>query len=363
MTAALRAELEQATLEGLRSLAIGVLILGAVFLPFDVLRLGPPLAVPALLHDLVIMAVAGGLWWAVDLRHLPARIAAPAAVAFALLVLSNVLRPRGIDAISMTQWVAVILIGVGTFVLPRGWMASGVIGVCAGWAATVGHQPWSRLGHLAFTLVAGLAVAFPMHFARRRSHARIVRLRQTDEARQEELQRALEAAEEARRTLDDKVAARTGELSRTAAELRTELAERQREAGERIALEARLQHDALHDALTSLPNRALFLDRLGHAWHRMSREAGFRFAVLYLDLDRFKVINDTFGHDVGDQLLVGIGKRLPGCLRPTDTVARLGGDEFAVLLEGFRNAAETLAIAERIHAALRVPFRIDAHEF
>ena len=363
ISAALRAEFAQATLEGLRSLSIGVLLLGVVFLPFDVLRLAAPLARQALVHDLVVMGVAAGLWWAADRRVLPARLAAPAAVAFALVVLSNVLRQRGIDEVSSTQWVSVLLIGIGTFVLPRGWMICGLVLVCAGWAGTVRFEPFSRLGHLAFTLVAGLLVGFPMHFARRRSHARIVGLRQKDEARQAELQRALQAGEEARRTLDEKVAARTGELSRTAAELRTELAERQREAGERIALEARLQHDALHDALTSLPNRALFLDRLGHAWRRMGREPGFRFAVLYLDLDRFKVINDTFGHEVGDQLLVGIGKRLPGCLRPTDTVARLGGDEFAVLLEGFKNAAETLAIAERIHSALRVPFRIDLHEF
>ena len=361
--AALDAEFEQATLEGLRSIAIGVLLLGVLFLPFDVLRLAAPLAMPALACDLVTMAAAGGLWWAVDRRLLPARLAAPAAVAFALVVLGNVLRERGIDPVSTTQWVAVVLIGLGTFVLPRRWMLLGLLLVCAGWAASVRAEPPSRLGHLAFTLVAGLVVAFPMHFARRRSHARIVRLRQKDEARQEELQAALRAAEEARRSLDGKVAARTEELSRTAAELRTELAERQRDAVERIALEARLQHDALHDALTSLPNRALFLDRLSHAWRRMQREQGFRFAVLYLDLDRFKVINDTFGHEVGDQLLVGIGKRLPGCLRPTDTVARLGGDEFAVLLEGFKSAAETLAIAERIHAALRVPFKIELHEF
>ena len=363
LAAALQAEYAQATLEGLRSLAIGVLLLGVLFLPFDVLRLPAPLARPALVHDLVVMAVAAALWWAADRRLLPARLSAPAAIAFALVVLSDVLRPRGIDAASSAQWVAVLLIGIGTFVLPRRWMLSGLFFVCAGWAGAVRHQPFSRVGHLAFTLVAGLAVAFPMHFARRRSHARIVGLRRQDEVRQAELQQALLAAEEARRTLDEKVALRTGELSRTAGELRTELAERQRDAVERVALEARLQHDALHDALTSLPNRALFLDRLGHAWRRMSREQGFRFAVLYLDLDRFKVINDTFGHEVGDQLLVGIGKRLPGCLRPTDTVARLGGDEFAVLLEGFNNAAETLAIAERIHAALRVPFRIDQHEF
>ena len=211
-------------------------------------------------------------------------------------------------------------------------------------------------------LVTGLAVALPMHAARRRTHRRIVALRRHDEEQRVDLQRALAAAEEARRTLDEKVATRTDELSRTAAELRAQLAERQRADTERLALQARLEHDALHDALTGLANRALFLDRLGHACHRARREKNFRFAVLYLDLDRFKVINDTFGHDVGDQLLVGVGQRLSKCLRPADTVARLGGDEFAVLLEGFKNVGETVAIAERIQASIRNTFTIGVHE-
>ncbi|MGZ6143621.1 MAG: putative bifunctional diguanylate cyclase/phosphodiesterase, partial [Myxococcales bacterium] len=258
---------------------------------------------------------------------------------------------------------AVIAIGIGSFILRRSWMFAGVALACAGWAWSLyGAEEPARILRLGLTLLAGVGVALPMHFARRRSHARIVALRRQEEARQAELTRALAIAEDARRGLDEKVAERTEELSRTTAELRAELAERQRAAGERVALEQKLQYDALHDALTGLPNRALFLDRLSHAWARARREQGFRFAVLYLDLDRFKVINDTFGHEIGDQLLVDIGKRLPGCLRPADSVARLGGDEFAVLLEGFKSAAETLAIAERINASLRAPFTIGPHE-
>jgi diguanylate cyclase (GGDEF)-like protein len=206
------------------------------------------------------------------------------------------------------------------------------------------------------------AVALPMHLGRRRSDRRVLALRRQDEEQRAALQRALDAAEEARRTLDEKVATRTEELFRTAEELRAQLAERQRADSERLALQARLEHDALHDALTGLANRALFLDRLGHACNRARREGNFRFAVLYLDLDRFKVINDTFGHDVGDQLLVGVGQRLSGCLRPTDTVARLGGDEFALLLEGFHSASEVVGIADRIHATVSNPFPIGVHE-
>jgi diguanylate cyclase (GGDEF)-like protein len=362
-TTALAAEYDTATLEGLRSAALFVLLLVAAIIPIDLWRLPPALARPAAVHDLLVVAAAAALFRVIDRRRLAPRFAAPAGVAFFLLVLSDALRDRAVEAGVHALVAAVILIAIGSFVLRRGWMLSGGLLVCAGWTWT----QWSALGaartaHLGFTLVAGAAVAWPMLYARRRTHRRIVALRREDEARKSQLERALASAEEARRTLDEKVAARTEELSRTTAELRAELAERQRAASERLALEARLQHDALHDALTGLPNRALFLDRLSHAWNRARREPGFRFAVLYLDLDRFKVINDTFGHEIGDQLLVGIGRRLPGCLRPTDTVARLGGDEFAVLLEGFKNAAETSAIADRIQVSLRTPFSIGPHE-
>jgi diguanylate cyclase (GGDEF)-like protein len=361
---ALQAEYEQVTLEGLRPLSAAVLILLALFVPFDWAGLPPELGHRAAAHDLAMVAAAALLWWATSQRRLPARLAAPAAVLFALLLLSNVLLTRsGVREDLKTIYVALLLVGVGNFVLPRRWMTPGLLLVYGGWIASVsGGQSPLRIAQLSFALLAALAVAIPMHLARRRSHRRIFELHQQVAGRQAELQRALSAAEEARRTLDEKVAERTDELSHTAEELRLELTARKRASEERAALQARLEYDAIHDALTGLPNRALFLDRLGQAWRRTQREPGFRFAVLYLDLDRFKVINDTFGHDVGDQLLLQIGRRLPKCLRPSDTVARLGGDEFAVLVEGFLSAAETVAIASRIQNAIREPYRIDVHD-
>ena len=100
-------------------------------------------------------------------------------------------------------------------------------------------------------------------------------------------------------------------------------------------LEEQLRHRAFYDSLTGLPNRALFLDRIAHGVAR-GETLGQELAVLFIDLDRFKVINDSLGHAAGDQLLVQVGRRLRGCLRGSDTIARLGGDEFTVLLEGRR---------------------------
>jgi diguanylate cyclase (GGDEF)-like protein len=122
--------------------------------------------------------------------------------------------------------------------------------------------------------------------------------------------------------------------------------------------ETQLAHEALHDSLTGLPNRALFLDRLGVALDR-SRRSAAAITVLFLDVDNFKQVNDTFGHHVGDQLLVGLGSRLKEMLRPMDTVARFGGDEFTFLLEDLGDEREVIAIAQRISDSAGQPFRID----
>jgi diguanylate cyclase (GGDEF)-like protein len=125
----------------------------------------------------------------------------------------------------------------------------------------------------------------------------------------------------------------------------------------------RLQHDALHDALTGLPNRSLFLDRLEQALRRARRrgpQSGA--AVLFLDLDRFKVVNDSLGHHAGDLLLQAVAQRLDAALRPGDTVARMGGDEFTVLLEDVTDPREATLVAERVLATLAAPFPIADRE-
>jgi diguanylate cyclase (GGDEF)-like protein/PAS domain S-box-containing protein len=131
---------------------------------------------------------------------------------------------------------------------------------------------------------------------------------------------------------------------------------------DRKLAEQQLHHDAFHDALTGLPNRALFMDHLKLAIARSRRNNTTKFAVLYLDLDRFKVINDSLGHTIGDQLLVGIADRLKKNLRPGDTVARLGGDEFTVLIEDIADETESVQVAERVKQELSIPFTLSGRE-
>ncbi|MBD2463825.1 EAL domain-containing protein [Oscillatoria sp. FACHB-1407] len=131
---------------------------------------------------------------------------------------------------------------------------------------------------------------------------------------------------------------------------------------ERKRAEEQLLHDALHDGLTGLSNRALFLDRLGQAIEWSKRQPDHQFAVLFLDLDRFKVVNDSLGHVVGDQLLVAIARRLQPCLRAGDTFARLGGDEFTILMEDVRDISDATRLAEQIHRELESPFNLNGQE-
>ncbi|HVA59140.1 MAG TPA: EAL domain-containing protein [Mycobacteriales bacterium] len=128
----------------------------------------------------------------------------------------------------------------------------------------------------------------------------------------------------------------------------------------RAALEA-AQHDAMHDALTALPNRALLRDRLSLAL-RHARRYRTELALLFLDLDGFKRVNDSLGHDAGDQLLRGVAGRLQGAVRDVDTLARLGGDEFAVLVEGLQDHDDADEVVERIFGALEEPFVVNGHE-
>ena len=130
---------------------------------------------------------------------------------------------------------------------------------------------------------------------------------------------------------------------------------------ERKKLEEQLQRQATQDPLTKLPNRIVLLDRLGHALERSKRREE-NIAVLFMDLDNFKIVNDSLGHEVGDALLIAVGERMRSCLRPGDTVARLGGDEFGILLEDISSVEEAQRAAKRIAESLRTPFCLEHRE-
>jgi PAS domain S-box-containing protein len=206
--------------------------------------------------------------------------------------------------------------------------------------------------------------------------------------------RVIQAAEKARVTgrgerLEYRIRHKDGSwriLESTASAIRNEKGETtrlvivNRDITERKRAEEMLAHDAFHDRLTNLPNRALFVDRVRHALALANRHANYRFAVLFIDIDEFKVLNDSLGHAAGDELLIAIGRRLTASLRgmdtvsrprvakPTespqtdDTVARLGGDEFTVLLDDIRDPSDAIRVAQRIQERWKVPFVVNGQE-
>jgi diguanylate cyclase (GGDEF)-like protein len=154
--------------------------------------------------------------------------------------------------------------------------------------------------------------------------------------------------------LEQQVAERTAQLSQANQQLQVELTER-------LRAQEQLSYSALHDPLTDLPNRVLFIDRLLHAMQRARRHSDSTFAVLYIDLDHFKVVNDSLGHNVGDLLLMECARRLLASVRREDTVARLGGDEFVILLEDLQDPADYIHTANRILGNLASPADLAGH--
>ncbi|MEH2308553.1 two-component system response regulator [Nostoc sp.] len=155
--------------------------------------------------------------------------------------------------------------------------------------------------------------------------------------------------------LEHRVTQRTEELEKALQKLQKEINSRQK-------LQSKLLDIALHDSLTGLPNRVLFMRRLDNALNRAKQESSYQFAVLFLDCDRFKVVNDSLGHLVGDELLISIARRLQACLIPIDTLARLGGDEFGILLENITDINIAIQVADRILKQLSLAFKLSRYE-
>jgi diguanylate cyclase (GGDEF)-like protein len=163
------------------------------------------------------------------------------------------------------------------------------------------------------------------------------------------------ARKQAKAELERRVEDRTRELADAVHELRSQISERER-------VEQQLLYENLHDALTGLPNRSFLLDSLARALARLRRDPAHRFAVLFLDLDRFKVVNDSVGHLVGDEMLKQAGERIGSCVRAPDVVARLGGDEFAILLDQIRGPEDSFHVAQRVIDAISQPMHIAGKE-
>lgn len=207
----------------------------------------------------------------------------------------------------------------------------------------------SRVGMVGLYLVL---VAIPMVFILYFTYQKYLEDVRSNAAKAEQAERARADAERARA---EQAECHVDELNHYIAEL---------ERTSRALQESKehFRHAAFHDSLTDLPNRGLFSDYLRLAMERCKRQSDYVFAVLFLDLDRFKYINDSLGHSCGDQLIVELARRLQSCLRQVDTVARFGGDEFAILLDGIKDPSDAVRVAEKIQLELLKPFLLGGHE-
>jgi diguanylate cyclase (GGDEF)-like protein len=178
-----------------------------------------------------------------------------------------------------------------------------------------------------------------------------------EQAEQAERERA-----EAERARAEAERARAEQAERHVEELNRHIAEQERISAQLQESKDHFRRAAFHDALTNLPNRAFLAENLKFVIERARQHDDFHFAVLFLDLDRFKNVNDSLGHSIGDQLLTAMARRLEHCIRGTDMVARLGGDEFAILLDGIEDSHEATNMAKRIQEELESPFDLSGHE-
>lgn len=204
-----------------------------------------------------------------------------------------------------------------------------------------------------------LVVAFPMVFILYFTYQKYLEDIRSNAAKAEDAERERAEAEKARADAEKK---RAEQAERHVEELNHYISELERTSTALQESKEHFRHAAFHDSLTDLPNRSLFSDYLKLAIERSKRQPDYLFAVLFLDLDRFKYINDSLGHSCGDQLIVELARRLQACLRQVDTVSRFGGDEFAILLDGIKDPSDAIRVAEKIQEELLRPFELGGHE-
>jgi diguanylate cyclase (GGDEF)-like protein len=240
------------------------------------------------------------------------------------------------------------------------------------WSTWQKHYLWTSITYLAGAAVAAaastsiekagltvLAVGTPVIFILYFTYHKYLNEIKTTAALAERAQRERAEAERARAEAERE---RAEQAERHVEELSRHIAEQERISVQLQESKDHFRHAAFHDTLTNLPNRALLAENLKFVIERARQHEDYQFAVLFLDLDRFKNVNDSLGHSIGDQLLITMARRLESCIREVDMVARLGGDEFAVLLDGIPNQAEATNMARRIQEKLQSPFNLSGHE-
>lgn len=268
---------------------------------------------------------------------------------------------------------------VGTMALVQYFSNSGICAVGLAiktgesvWRTWQTHYLWSSITYLAGAALAavasnsidriGLSIVFvgaPIIVIVYFTYHKYLNEIKSTAAQAEQAERERAEAERARAEAERE---RAEQAERHVEELNRHIAEQERISVQLQESKDHFRHAAFHDALTHLPNRALLTENLKFVIERAKNHEDYQFAVLFLDLDRFKNVNDSLGHTIGDQLLIAMARRLESCIREVDMVARLGGDEFAILLDGIPNATEATNMARRIQDKLSSPFNLSGHE-
>ena len=268
---------------------------------------------------------------------------------------------------------------VGTMALVQYFTSSGICAVGLAlksgesiWGTWQKHYLWTSVTFLAGAAVAAaasnsieragltiLALGAPVIFILYFTYHKYLNEIKSTSAQAEQAERERAEAESARAEAERE---RAEQAERHVEELSRHIAEQERISVQLQESKDHFRHAAFHDALTNLPNRALLAENLKFVIERAKQHEDYQFAVLFLDLDRFKNVNDSLGHSIGDQLLITMARRLESCIREVDMVARLGGDEFAILLDGIPSQAEATNMAQRIQEKLLSPFNLSGHE-
>jgi diguanylate cyclase (GGDEF)-like protein len=285
----------------------------------------------------------------------------------------------GSPAHLMQETLSIRIAVIGTMAMAQYFVHTGLVAMGMAfkyaqsfWQMWSKNYLWSSVTYFSGAIVAGfiasrvgmaglyvVLVAIPMIFILYFTYNKYLEDIRGTAAKAEQAERERAEAERARADAEEQ---RAEQAERHVDELNHYIAELERTSRALQESKEHFRHAAFHDSLTDLPNRGLFSDYLRLALERCKRQPDYLFAVLFLDLDRFKYINDSLGHSFGDQLIIEIAKRLQSCLRQVDTVARFGGDEFAILLDGIKDPSDAVRVAEKIQQELLNPFELGAHE-